>query len=239
MSLPIKKGGEEHTIQIFTKKQRIENYAASPDLTPYFQEFALSQYELRVLNKSREVDMLVKSQRAIAKGDEGDDIDEGVHNVDTESETNMSLTTISQQLTAAGVFDPSEISDGRKRVLSSIVRRRMQPAFRLNLLSAYKGKCAFSGCDVESVLEAAHVLPYLGPETNHTGNGWLLRADLHTLFDLKLITIDVVAMRLLVSPSLAGTYYEDFRGKAITLPDDSYSRSSLESLERHRKECDL
>lgn len=35
------------------------------------------------------------------------------------------------------------------------------------------------------VLEAAHVTPYLGPETNDITNGLLLRADLHTLLDCR------------------------------------------------------
>ncbi|WP_336979879.1 HNH endonuclease signature motif containing protein [Altererythrobacter fulvus] len=54
---------------------------------------------------------------------------------------------------------------------------------------AYEGRCAISGCDVREVLEAAHIMPYLGEETNDVRNGLLLRADLHTLFDLGLLKI--------------------------------------------------
>src|SRR2546426_1154448 len=39
-------------------------------------------------------------------------------------------------------------------VLSSIVRRRGQSRFRDLLLSAYRGRCAVTGCAVEAVLEA-------------------------------------------------------------------------------------
>jgi predicted restriction endonuclease len=129
--------------------------------------------------------------------------------------------------------------DARERVLSSIVRRRGQPAFRENLLTAYHGQCAITGCDVEDVLEAAHIVPYKGPETNHPGNGLLLRADMHTLFDLKRISVDVASMTLLVSPSLSGTCYEGYRGMQIKLPNDPGSQPSREALDQHRRESGL
>lgn len=144
-----------------------------------------------------------------------------------------------QQLTEAGIFNPLGISDAREHVLSSIVRRRGQPAFRQHLLVAYDGRCAITGCGLEPVLDAAHIIPYRGQDTNHLGNGLLLRTDLHTLFDLKLIAIDVATMSLLVSPSLAGTCYEEYRGRPIKVPDDPPSRPSREALEQHRKESRL
>ena len=149
------------------------------------------------------------------------------------------LATTSQQLNDAGVFDPSGISDAREHVLSSIVRRRGQPAFRQRLLSAYNGRCAITGCGLECVLDAAHIIPYMGPETNHPCNGLLLRTDLHTLFDLKLVAIDAITMNLLISSSLKGTCYEEYRGRLIVLPDDPLSWPSREALEHHRKESGL
>jgi putative restriction endonuclease len=92
---------------------------------------------------------------------------------------------------------------------------------------------------VEAVLEAAHIVPYNGPETNHPGNGLLLRADLHALFDLGLVAVDAATMCLLVSPKLAGTPYDDYRGKPIAVPDDPASRPSREALEQHRQESRL
>jgi hypothetical protein len=218
-SLPPKAGGQgqEYTIQIFTGKQRIEHYAASPDLAPYFRQLERSPQELRALEESRDVDALVKSDR----------------------DTANSLTDAGKELTEAGVFDPSEITDARERILSAIVRRRGQPAFREHLLIAYRGQCAITGCALEAVLDAAHIIPYKGPETNHPANGLLLRTDLHTLFDLKLIAVDVQTMSLLVSPSLADTCYEEYRGKRITIPDDPSSRPSQEALRQHCRESGL
>jgi hypothetical protein len=188
-SLPLKKGGQAYTLQIRTDKQRIEHFSASPDLTEYFQGFQLSRDELRVLNESREVDATVKRERAIARGEEETDDDDGVNTV--EAETRKLLAIAGQHLNEAGVFNPEGIADARERVLSSIVRRGGQPAFRHHLLAVYNGRCAITGCDVEAVLDAAHIVPFKGPDTNHPGNGLLLRTDLHTLFDLKLVAVDV------------------------------------------------
>ena len=51
-------------------------------------------------------------------------------------------------------------------------------AFRDKLLPTYGKRCAFTGCDVVNVFEAARIIPYLGQDTNHVTNGLLLRADL-------------------------------------------------------------
>lgn len=70
-------------------------------------------------------------------------------------------------------FDATDLHDARKREISSIALRRGQPGFRRDLLSAYECRCAFTGCDVEAILEAAHIVPYRGEHTNHVENGLL------------------------------------------------------------------
>jgi len=72
-------------------------------------------------------------------------------------------------------FSPRSIADGRKRTIAAMIRRRGQPVFRKKLLAAYDRKWAITECDVEEVLEAAHIMPYRGPDTNHLANGLLLR----------------------------------------------------------------
>jgi putative restriction endonuclease len=91
----------------------------------------------------------------------------------------------------------------------------------------------------EAVLEAAHIIPYRGPQTNHVANGLLLRADLHTLFDLGMITVDGATKKLLVSDELAETIYARFHGKPVRLPDQPANHPSPEALERHRIESGL
>jgi putative restriction endonuclease len=131
-------------------------------------------------------------------------------------------------------FEPKNLRDARQRVVSSIVRRRGQRQFRQSLLDAYGNRCAVSACSVLETLEAAHIVPYLGPETNHISNGLLLRADLHTLFDLGKIAVESQSMSVIISPDLVGTLYEEFSGKRLYLPADASKRPSLEALNYHR-----
>ncbi|MCA9794905.1 MAG: HNH endonuclease, partial [Candidatus Eremiobacteraeota bacterium] len=79
--------------------------------------------------------------------------------------------------------------DTRQRIERSILSRRGQTSFRQALLTAQK-VCAVSGCGLVDILEAAHISPYRGEKDNHTTNGLLLRADIHTLFDLHLLGIE-------------------------------------------------
>lgn len=91
----------------------------------------------------------------------------------------------------AAPFDPKSDKDGRKKIKQMVAIRQGQSNFRNELLAAYGGQCALTGCRVEEVLQAAHIKGYLGhDETNYVTNGLLLRADIHTLFDLGIIKID-------------------------------------------------
>lgn len=137
----------------------------------------------------------------------------------------------------AGAFDPIDLADARERVLASIVRRQGQPAFRQALLAAYENKCAMTGCNVGQILEAAHVHPYKGAHTNAVGNGLLLRADIHTLFDLKLIVVDSASMRISVSPVLADSEYAQIDGTFLRQPRDSAARASHAALDWHRSQA--
>jgi hypothetical protein len=131
-------------------------------------------------------------------------------------------------------FDPQNDEDGREKVASQICRRRGQPRFRKQLLYLYGRRCAISGCSVVELLEACHIKPYMGPRTNHPCNGMLLRADLHTLFDLGLISIDTSTMSVLVSGSLNETEYATLRGRTIRLPHGSELGPSIGALDEHR-----
>jgi putative restriction endonuclease len=135
-------------------------------------------------------------------------------------------------------FDPKSTKDGRTRILMDIVRRQGQAGFRNKVLSAYGGRCAISGCNVPEVLDAAHIAPYRGPATNHVTNGILLRADLHTLFDLLLVAVNPKSMMVEVSPRLRGSAYCQFHGRTIGFPSTDGLRPNREALEKHRLESD-
>lgn len=123
----------------------------------------------------------------------------------------------------ATAFDADSTVDGRRKVIAEVVRRRGQPKFRKELINAYAGKCALTGCEVEDVLEAAHIIGYLGSHTNHVSNGLLLRADVHTLFDLGMLKIDAKG-RVHIADALAGSMYEHYEGKSIRFPTEQNSR---------------
>jgi len=114
-------------------------------------------------------------------------------------------------------FDPTSYIDGRDKTFRQIVQRRGQKRFRDDLLEIYKCTCVITGCKVKAVLEAAHITPYLGPHTNHSSNGLLLRADIHTLWDLGLIAINPESMKVQISNKLMGSDYAVHHGQKIKI----------------------
>jgi putative restriction endonuclease len=121
--------------------------------------------------------------------------------------------------------------DARFRVVRQIVARRGQAGFRAALLDAYSGRCAITGFDAAPALEGAHLRPYRGPDSNHVTNGLLLRADIHTLFDLRLLAPDPVTRMIVVSKLLAGTEYEALSSYQLTDPVQAWQRPNQEALE--------
>src|SRR5262249_33239067 len=136
-------------------------------------------------------------------------------------------------------FDPSSVEDARQRILRSIAQRRGQKAFRDALITAYDGRCAITGCSILDVLEAAHIHPYRGPETNKVGNGLLLRADLHTLFDCGLVAIDPENMTVLIAAQLRDSEYGALHGGKLRTPRHSAQSPSKDALSLHRVSAGL
>jgi hypothetical protein len=132
-------------------------------------------------------------------------------------------------------FNPSGLEDARDRVAGEILKRRGQPSFRKKLLKIYGNRCAITGCNATEVLEACHIVPYLGPKTNHPSNGLVLRADLHTLFDLDLVTIEPESMTVIVSPSLRGSEYGSLEGIELRKPVNRAFAPAPAAFEERRK----
>jgi predicted restriction endonuclease len=134
-------------------------------------------------------------------------------------------------------FDPTNQKDAREKVLREIKARRGQRSFRDALIDAYDGRCAITGCDVLDVLEAANITPYLGPATNHITNGLLLRADVHTLFDMGLIAVDPKTKDVLVAPSIKDPIYRGLHGKPLRPTKLGTSVPSDKAIRQHRSDC--
>lgn len=152
----------------------------------------------------------------------------------------ITLTRLEEQrqlVDESGYFLPESVEDQRNRALRSIVQRQGQREFRAALLRAYGSKCAMTGCGVIDVLEAAHIHRYMGKVTNLVSNGLLLRADVHTLFDLYLVGVEAATMRICVAPSLAGSSYAELAGTPLATPAAKGHAVDKGQLERHRGLC--
>jgi predicted restriction endonuclease len=127
---------------------------------------------------------------------------------------------------------PLSDEDARRRVQREIFARQGQSDFRERLIRAYRGQCAVTGCAVLPVLEAAHLLPYRGKHTNLVTNGLLLRADIHTLLDYKLLAPEPDTRAIVISKLLAGTQYDEFSGRRIVEPMTIAQRPAAAVLAR-------
>jgi hypothetical protein len=120
--------------------------------------------------------------------------------------------------TAAVLAVPST-RDARVRTERSVALREGQPEFRRQVIELYEARCAISSCATVDALEAAHILPYKGKDSNQPLNGILLRADLHLLFDKNLLRIDPVTLRVRLDPRLRGTEYSKFQRVPVRGPN--------------------
>lgn len=124
------------------------------------------------------------------------------------------------------VYDVNNL-DERDTVIKAIKARRGQQTFRKNLLDIYNSTCVISGCKIIDILEAAHISPYRGEKDNHVSNGLLLRADIHTLFDLDLIQINPENYLVEISDKLIGSEYEQYNGLSLEQYNDLISKDAL------------
>ncbi|HWA38564.1 MAG TPA: HNH endonuclease signature motif containing protein [Burkholderiales bacterium] len=129
-------------------------------------------------------------------------------------------------------FVPS-IGDSRDQVLRSIKARRGQRKFRRALQKRYGGKCMVAGCALMDIVEAAHIWPYRGEKDNHLENGLLLRADLHTLFDLNLMGIDPDSLRVYFAEAARKAGYGAMHGAPVLTQDGR--RPSRDALAKRWK----
>ncbi len=128
--------------------------------------------------------------------------------------------------------------DERKIVEARSVRREGQGTFRAVLLDAYGRRCSITGERTEPVLDAAHIQPYLGPDSNHVQNGLLLTKEFHTLFDLGYVGVTPeyevrISARLRQDWDNGRRYYEYDRRRLTKLPEDSRLLPSAEALSWH------
>jgi hypothetical protein len=115
-----------------------------------------------------------------------------------------------------------------------VSRRRGQPEFRAKLLEAYQRRCAVTGCILEPVLEAAHIIPHSEATDYRTANGLLLRSDIHTLYDLHHLSIDGRG-KIHLSRHARTTEYRQYEGRDIRMPALALSPSPSNLDSRHAR----
>lgn len=134
--------------------------------------------------------------------------------------------TYAEVAEAAELSEPLSLEDARRQINAQIYVRQGGGKFRSDALKRFKGRCVVSQCDVEQVLEAAHIVPYRGGHTNTADNALLMRGDIHTLFDRNLLWIDPETLVIGLSDELKLGPYGQFEGQALAIPS-TVSRQSL------------
>ena len=119
-------------------------------------------------------------------------------------------------------YEAETEDEGRKKMLRSVAVRLGQAKFRAGLLEAYDGRCAITGTAIRATLQAAHIAPYCLPfeglRINSVQNGLLLRADVHNLFDLGLLSIDPETLRITLAPELMGSGFAKLQNRTLRKP---------------------
>lgn len=149
----------------------------------------------------------------------------------------QALQLVEQQVVTDSFPAIDSEHDARIWALGLMVQRRGQPEFRTSLLAAYAGRCAVTGCSAVDVLEAAHIIPYRGSHTNRIDNGLLLRADIHTLFDLGRIWIDPAAMIIQMDAELLNSEYATYYGQSLRLPPHTVHHPNRQHLAWHMQQA--
>ena len=133
--------------------------------------------------------------------------------------------------------DYQPIQDEDKRQAYARRVRKGQSRFRKALHTLYGSRCAFTGTDEETVLEACHIISHAKTGDNSLDNGLLLRSDIHVLFDEHLITLANDGKRILVHKDVTAPEYSKLNG---VIPDlrPSTPESHLRLLRQHNAGLD-
>lgn len=121
--------------------------------------------------------------------------------VEVVADLNLPLEVIS----GAGAGRPSGESPGSGKITSEVARRLNQQAFRVRVGERHGWKCGVTGTSVREVLKAAHYPDQRHWVAEETGDGMLLRADLHRLLECGIAEITDGTF-VIVDPKRAGEY---------------------------------
>lgn len=125
-------------------------------------------------------------------------------------------------LQEVGATMPAAVTDKARAVIrggrrpATVQVRDGQGLFRKHLLEEYGEVCAFSGPTPASAMEAAHLYSFADDSEHHEYGGFLLRRDLHRLFDLGHIAVNPETGRLDVGKTVRDyPLYGDLHGREL------------------------
>lgn len=149
-------------------------------------------------------------------------------------EFNDPLTfVVEDQAEPTGNYEPIQDEDKRQAFARRV--RKGQSRFRKALHTLYGSRCAFTGTDEETVLEACHIISHAETGDNSLDNGLLLRSDIHVLFDENLVTLANDGQRVLVHKDVSAPEYAKLAG---TMPGlrPTTSEGHLTLIRKHNSE---
>jgi hypothetical protein len=106
--------------------------------------------------------------------------------ISTEEIEELKITSIMASADIATIESPtSSLAEtiSRKKIFREILERPNQARFRKDVLRESLGICLITGVDLQTVLEAAHILPVSEGGPDISKNGLCLRSDIHQMFD--------------------------------------------------------
>ena len=123
---------------------------------------------------------------------------------------------------------PCDGSVGKRRLSTGVWEKRNpaprhrffriapgQSQFKADLYARYGDGCMVTDCRIDGLVEAAHIIPYRVNADHHPSNGLLLRADIHTLFDMHLLGIQPETLEVSLHPVAERDGYGYVRGKRL------------------------
>jgi transcriptional regulator with XRE-family HTH domain len=113
-----------------------------------------------------------------------------------------------------GLMNYTSLRGDQNTIKQQIKTRRGAETFRKALISKFNSTCVVTGCTIVALLEAVAIKPYTGAAYD-PANGILLRADIHTLFDLDLIGIEPETLIIRVNREAMGNGYEKLDGQKL------------------------
>lgn len=132
--------------------------------------------------------------------------------LDEESVVHGTLLSMAEILQRTSIIEDLE----RKRVRSA-QNRPNQAAFRRQLMER-NPRCIITEVSMATVLEAAHIKPYVYKGADDYTNGFMMRSDIHTLFDTGDLRISATG-DVLLSSRARMSYGETAIRRRIDIPD--------------------